>query len=403
LRTSELNKELNEHKLTEQALRDSETQFRTLVENIPGAVFRSRLYPPWEMEHISKPIIDITGYSSEDFIKRKINIGDLIIPSDYKIIEDSMNQNIKSKELYFVEYGIYHANGSIRYIHERGNTAYGKDNKPLYFDGVMIDITDRKKYEEEREHLVKAVERKNKELQSIVYVASHDLRSPLVNIMGFSNELEICCRELKDLLNNDILTDDNKTKIEELLEDYIPQSLKFIGSGTYKINTLIDGLLQVSRAGSVRIKIEPLDMNTLVGNVVENLIFHVRELGATITVEELPPCHGDGPMVNQVFSNLIGNALKYLDPERKGKIKITGELQGKNCVYCVSDNGVGIPENCTEKIFELFQRLNPSDGKGGEGLGLTIIIRILDRLGGNIRVESKLGQGSKFYVTLPKV
>jgi len=402
LRTSELNTELNEHKLTEQALKSSESQFRTLVENIPGAVFRCRLYPPWEMEHISKAILGITGYPSEDFIKEEINIGDLIITSDCKMVEESVNKSIKTKEPYVVEYGIYHANESIRYIHERGNTAYDTDGHPLYLDGVIVDITDRRKNEEERERLLRTIETKNKELQSIVYVASHDLRSPLVNIMGFSDELEICCQELKDLLNNDILTGDDHKKIEILLEDSIPQSLKFISSGTNNINMLINGLLQVSRAGSVSIVMEPIDMNTLAGDVVENMVFHARELGATITVEQLPQCMADGPMANQVFSNLIGNALKYLDPERKGQIKVTGKLQGNNCIYCVADNGLGIPEQSVEKVFEIFHRLNPSDAEGGEGLGLTIVTRILDRLHGSIYVESEFGEGSKFYVTLPK-
>jgi chemotaxis family two-component system sensor kinase Cph1 len=207
---------------------------------------------------------------------------------------------------------------------------------------------------------------------------------------------------MKELLSSDILTAVDKIKIEKLLEDSIPQSLKFISSGTNKINMLINGLLQVSRTGTVSIEIEPIDMNTLAGDVVENMIFQARELGAAITVDQLPQCMADGPMANQVFSNLIGNALKYLDPDRKGQIKVTGKLQGNNCVYCVEDNGLGIPENCVEKVFEIFHRLNPSDAEGGEGLGLTIVTRILDRLHGSISLESKFGEGSKFYVTLPK-
>lgn len=402
LRTSELNTELNEHKLTEQALKSSETQFRTLVENIPGAVFRCKINPPWKIEHISNAVLDITGYIAVDFIEGKISVSDIIIPSDYKIVEQAINECIKSKKPHEIEYGIYHADGTIRYVYERGIAVFDDDGQPIYLDGVIVDITERRKNEKERERLLQTIERKNKELQSIVYIASHDLKSPLVNIMGFSDELEICCRELRDLLSNDILTGDDRKKIEELLEDSIPQSLKFISTGTNKINMLINGLLQVSRAGSVSIKIEPIDMNSLVGDVVENVIFRARELAAAITVDKLPPCRSDGPMTNQVFSNLIGNALKYLDPQRKGQIKITGKLQGDNCVYCVADNGIGIPESSVEKVFEIFHRLNPSDKAGGEGLGLTIITRILDRLGGSISVESKFGQGSKFYVTLPK-
>lgn len=402
LRTKELHTELDQHKLTEQALRTSETQFRTLVENIPGAVYRCEVAPPWKTEHISNAIKDITGHPAADFIDGKILFGDLIIPSDCKLVEQTVSECIKNKTPLEIEYGIYHTDGSIRYVYERGAAIYNDQGKPIYLDGVIVDITDRRRNEEERERLIRAIESKNKELQSIVYVASHDLRSPLVNIMGFSDELEICCQELKDLLKNEILSDDDKMKIEVLLEDSIPQSLKFIGAGTNKINMLIEGLLQVSRAGSFRINIATTDMNEIIKNVIENVIFRARELGAEITVEDLPPCLADGPMVNQVFSNLIGNALKYLDPERKGHISITGKMEGDHCIYCVEDNGIGIPEKCIEKVFEIFHRINPSDREGGEGLGLTIVTRILDRLHGSISVESKLGQGSKFYVTLPK-
>jgi PAS domain S-box-containing protein len=401
LRTSELNTELNEHKSTEQALRSSELQFRSLVENIPGAVFRCHVHPPWEVEHISNAVGEIMGYPATDFLEGKLTIADIIIPSDYKMVEESVSECIKNKKPHVLEYGIYHADGSVRYLHERGSIIYGKDDEPLYIDGVIVDITDRRKNEEERERLLRAIESKNKELQSIVYIASHDLRSPLVNIMGFSDELKLCCDELKDLIKSETLTDDDHKKIEKLLDVSIPQSLGFIGSGTNKINMLINGLLQVSRAGSISIEIEPIDMNPIINNVVENVNFHARELGATISVDDLPPCQADEPMTNQVFSNLIGNALKYLDADRKGQIKVTGKVEGNNCVYCVWDNGIGIPDQCVEKVFEIFHRLNPSDAEGGEGLGLTIVTRILDRLNGSIRVESKFGEGSKFYVTLP--
>lgn len=402
LRTNELNTELNEHKLTEEALRGSELQLSSLVENIPGAVFRCEVHPPWKMTHISNAVAEISGYPAGDFIDGKINIAEIIIPSDYRMVEELVSKCVKNKTPHILEYGIYHADGSIRYVYERGNGVYGKDGEVIYIDGVIVDITDHRKNEEEREHLLRTIETKNKELQSIVYIASHDLRSPLVNIMGFSDELKICCEELKGLLTSGTLADSEDKQIEELLEKSIPQALSFISSGTNNINMLINGLLQVSRAGSVKIDIKSVDMNEAIKNVVENVSFHARELGADITIEDLPPCIADEPMANQVFSNLIGNALKYLDRERKGKITVTGKIEGSNCVYCVSDNGIGIPVQCIEKVFEIFHRLNPGDTEGGEGLGLTIISRILDRLNGSIRVESEFGLGSKFFVILPK-
>jgi len=111
----------------------------------------------------------------------------------------------------------------------------------------------------------------------------------------------------------------------------------------------------------------------------------------------LPSCSGDEAQIGQVFSNLLDNALKYLDPDRKGVIRISGTRQ---LVYCVEDNGIGVKMSHQNKIFEIFHRLNPGDGTAGEGLGLAIVHRILDRHGGRIWVESKPGKGSKFFVSL---
>jgi signal transduction histidine kinase len=106
-------------------------------------------------------------------------------------------------------------------------------------------------------------------------------------------------------------------------------------------------------------------------------------------------------MIDQLFSNLVGNALKYLDTDRKSKIHISGTVDNDRSIYCVEDNGIGIEPNHQSKIFELFHRLNPDDSAGGDGLGLTIVTRILDRNKGSIWLESEKGKGSRFFVSLP--
>lgn len=127
----------------------------------------------------------------------------------------------------------------------------------------------------------------------------------------------------------------------------------------------------------------------------------IKECEAKIEISDLPKCKGDEINVSQVFYNLIDNALKYSDPNRKCIIKISGIIDGEKAVYSVEDNGIGIAAEHKEKIFEIFYKLNPTKSKG-EGLGLTIAQRILERLNGNIKVESKVGIGSKFFVSLPK-
>jgi signal transduction histidine kinase len=120
-----------------------------------------------------------------------------------------------------------------------------------------------------------------------------------------------------------------------------------------------------------------------------------------VVLEELPGCVGDRDQIDQAFSNLLNNAVKYLHPKRKGLIKIWGRQEGSMSVYCVEDNGVGIPPEHQDRVFEIFHRVDPAGGVAGDGLGLSIVSRILDRHQGRIWLESEPGKGSKFFVALP--
>ncbi len=275
-------------------------------------------------------------------------------------------------------------------------------NAQLYRDGQKY-AAELEQTLAERKKLLKTLSAKNNELQSIVYVASHDLRSPLVNIEGFGGELTKTCLDLKRLLDEGSIDHDLKQKLISIFDDSIPDSIKFIKAGTAKMSSLLAGLLQVSRVGTKEVEIKPLDINRMMHDIRHSIEFQIKEVGAELAIEELSNCLGDGDMVNQAFSNLIGNALKYLDLERKGKIHISGRTEDGMSIYCVEDNGIGIAPEHQDNIFELFHRLDPADTAGGEGLGLTIVTRILDRLNGNITVESELGKGSKFFISLPTV
>ncbi|HOZ46731.1 MAG TPA: cache domain-containing protein [Candidatus Hydrogenedentes bacterium] len=246
------------------------------------------------------------------------------------------------------------------------------------------------------------IDAKNRELEQIIYVASHDLRSPLVNVDGYARELEYAVEEIKGLIE---AGDGAPEKLEGVLRSALPDmtdALGHIRNSTRQMDALLRGLLKLSRSGRAALSIGPLDMNELVAQTISSLEFQIREAGAEIRLGPLPPCRGDTVQVTQVFTNLIGNALKYLVPERPGVIEITGAIERGRSTYFVKDNGVGIAPTHQEIIFELFHRLEPSKSEG-EGLGLTIVRQILSRLDGEIRVESTPGEGSRFIVTLPPV
>ena len=141
-------------------------------------------------------------------------------------------------------------------------------------------------------------------------------------------------------------------------------------------------------------------MNKMAANVAGAMEYQIKDVGATVDIESLPPCLGDPSQINQIFSNLLDNALKFLDDSRPGFIRISGKIENNQSIYCVEDNGIGIAPEYQDKIFETFHRLEP-ERTTGEGLGLTIVRRVLDRYNGNVWVESEPGKGSKFYVSLP--
>ena len=266
---------------------------------------------------------------------------------------------------------------------------------------IVSDITERRREKKERELLKADLAEKTKELEQIIYTTSHDLRSPLVNIQGFTRELEESYKKLHAVLNSETVPPKLKRRLASALDGDFPLAFQHILASSARMESLLSGLLKLSRMGRANLDIEKLDMSKLISEVISSLEFQIRETGATVEIGELPPCCGDETQIYQVFSNLLGNALKFLDPKRRGVIIISGKKEKEQVVYCIKDNGIGIAEKDKDAIFEIFLKLNPDD-KRGEGLGLTIVRKILDRHGGKVLVESEPGKGSKFYVSLPE-
>lgn len=264
---------------------------------------------------------------------------------------------------------------------------------------VARDITDRKRAEEKLAALAHTLAEKNKELETIVYIASHDLRSPLVNIQGFSRELAHACEALRSRLTAGFKESD-RAELKRLLDEDIPEALEYIQAGVTKIDSLLSGFLRYSRLGRAALKIEQLPMNSVLAGIVQAMEFQIKSAGARVRIDDLPGCFGDATLISQVFSNLIENAVKYRSSRRPCQITVSGAVEKDCVVYSVRDNGVGIAPEHQGKVFEIFHRLNPGATEG-EGLGLTITQRIMERHGGRIWVESRPDEGATFFVSLP--
>jgi two-component system, chemotaxis family, sensor kinase Cph1 len=197
--------------------------------------------------------------------------------------------------------------GSFYWVHTTIVPFKNLEGRIYQYVSIRTDITQRKKAEED-------LAEKNKELETIVYVASHDLRSPLVNIQGFSKELQRACQDVRGALK----IDENPSLSRELkvqLNEDIPEALEFIRNGVTKMDTLLAGLLRFSRLGRAALQIQKLDMDDMLKSIVKSMEFELREKNVAVKTGKLPSCFGDSVQINQVFSNLLSNAIKFLDPE----------------------------------------------------------------------------------------
>jgi PAS domain S-box-containing protein len=252
----------------------------------------------------------------------------------------------------------------------------------------------------ELESTVLELRHKNEEVEAFVYIVSHDLRAPLVNVMGFARELEWSCASLKALLEQMALPEASSASVFEILDVDLPSSVHFISQSSLKFERLIDALLSLSRYGRQIYTIEEVDVDGVVANTVATLQRAIGEADAEVEIASLPRVAADMTALGQVFSNLIGNCIKYRSPERRLKVEVGGRLEDDAVRYWVSDNGLGIPESGKARLFQVFQRFHPHRAEG-EGMGLAIAHRIVERHGGKIWAENREGGGTTFYFTLP--
>lgn len=270
--------------------------------------------------------------------------------------------------------------------------------RPTQYLAIRTDITQRKADEAQLQQYAFDLAERHKELEMIVYTLSHELRSPLVSVQGFGRQLLRACDQIQQAVANDgiVLTQ----TIRPLVQESIPQALRFIHAGVSRMEMLLAGLLRYSRLGRDMLIINPINMNAVLTDVIAAAQYQIGEAMAAVRVDDLPACLGDQAHISQVFANLIDNALKYRSPKRPLVLAISGRVEDNKAVYTVTDNGIGIPIEHQSKIFEIFYRANPNVSTG-EGLGLTIAKRMLERQQGRLWVESRAGVGTAFFVSLP--
>lgn len=254
----------------------------------------------------------------------------------------------------------------------------------------------------------------NEEIQRFAYIVSHDLRSPLVNIMGFTSELEelrgdifrriaTLSREVADKQMPEKADADGEPELtppdQQLSEDFT-EALGFIKSSIGKMDRLISAILNLTREGRRQFQPVPIDTRELIENIASTMAHQAAEANAEIRIEPLPDIVSDRLALEQIFSNLIDNALKYLKSGVPGDIRIRGKQKLGFAIFEIADNGRGIDPKDHQRIFDLFRRAGTQD-RPGQGIGLAHVRALVRRLGGTMSVTSALGEGSTFTITLP--
>ena len=378
------------------ALQASEERYRRMAECQPGFVMVNRNDL---IEYLNPGGVQMLGAdSAERYVGR--SPFELVHPDFHETVRRRLrimrqeNSNVEPIEMTFIG-----ADGRAIFVETAASPF--RDDAGTAVQVFAHDITARKVAEQKQQALARELAEKNRDLENLLYVASHDLRSPLINIQGFSRTMDRDWKNLESRLPPAGSPEEDAFRKSAAMR--ITRALSFISEGVKRIDGLLEGLLSVSRLGRAAIRIEPCDATALCRSVLATLHFQIEQAGAEVVIQEpLPPCLADQTFLGQIFANILDNALKFRRPDRRATIHIAGKIDGPRASYAITDNGIGIHPDHISRIFEIFHRLDPHSTPG-QGLGLTIVQRCLERMGGTIAVQPSTPGGSEFVFSLPVV
>ena len=358
-----------------EAVRKSEARFAKVFHASPDAVTLST-YADGRFYEVNEGFFDVTGYRPEEVIGQ--TSGDLQLWTETRDRDRLLEELRDQGRVRHMETVFRHKSGQERPCQGSAEVLEIEGETFLLF--VVHDLSARKRVEAERQAVIAELEAKNEELERFVYTVSHDLKSPLVTIQGFLGFLE------KDL---------EAGNLERAARD-----LSRIRKGSETMRELLDDLLELSRVGRVARPPTRVSMEELARKAVEQVSGPLRQVGAEVVVaDDLPPAMGDGPRLQEVFQNLVENAGKFMGEQTAPWIEVGWRRDGEETVYFVADNGIGIDPSFQDKVFDLFERLDPA--VPGTGIGLALVRRIIEVHGGRIWVESEgEGAGTRLCFTL---
>lgn len=385
---------ITEKKKAEEALKISEERFRKLIKSVTDYIYTVKISNGKQISTLHSPgCFNITGYTSDEFERDEKLWFEIIHESDANEVRNKIESILKGDEsILFFEHRIIHRNGSIRWIRNTPVIQRDNEGKITAYDGLISDITERKKAEQEIINLNKELEKRvdertaelaasNHELEAFSYSVSHDLKSPLRIIMGFSQLLLEEC----GLVEN------------EKIKGYLQK----INISIKRMSLLIEDLLNLSRITKSEMYKTTFDLSDISKSIMKDLQNQYPDRDVQFVSHEKIPIKADPNLIRIAMKNLLENSWKYTANKKSRAIIELGIIkQNDNPVCFIKDNGVGFDMAYANKLFIPFQRLHTPNEYEGTGIGLAIVQRIISKHGGQIWVDSKEGKGTTVFFTL---
>ncbi len=385
--------DVTQRRLAERAVKENEERLATLIGNLPGFVYRCANDRDWTMLFISDGCAKITGYDPDDFLyNRRIAYNDIVHPRYQERLWQKWQDLLSRREAFEDEYPIVSADGSVRWVWERGRGIFSDGGELLFLEGFITDITARKQAEEENKRLNTELEQRvrdrtieleaaNKELEAFAYSVSHDLRAPLRAMEGFSSAL----------------LSDYRERMDEQGIHYLER----IGGASRRMGQLINDLLNLSRISRQELTRKAVDLAALAQEIGQELQSQDRNRLVRLLVAPNLTAWGDARLLRIVFVNLLNNAWKFTGRNEETRIEVGAAVnESGETVYYVKDNGVGFDMAYADKLFAPFQRLHGVNEFPGTGIGLATVQRIVARHGGRVWAEAKVGEGATVHFVL---
>ena len=375
----------------------AETRFMTVMSGINDGLYDLNFVN--DTMYMSKEFKAMLGYEEDEVPSTGKAAQALIHPDDQEQALDVRREYIlKHTPHYRNVFRMKHKDGSWRWMLSRGVGSWDKFGNIRSIVGTHTDITEQKNREEELREL-------HADMEAFTYITSHDMRSPLVNLKGFSHELALSVEDVTTLIepHKKKIGADAFARIEALLKGDIPESLGFIGNAVDRMDTLTSAILDLSRIGKYTYRYAPVSAQAVFDKCLGAQSYEISSKGVVVSVEPLPEIVTDAVALEQVFSNLLDNAVKYLRPETPGRIEVACRETARDYVFSIRDNGRGIEAEDAERVFNIFRRARNTGDVRGLGLGMAFVKATLRKMSGAIWFESVLGSGTTFYVSLPRL